>query len=230
MERKDLQWHLYTHRGVVKAKKVLMATNGYSQALLPSLDNFVISHRAHCSSVIPPLNYGGANSLKLTCSVVGEKGNYEYMIQRPNNHSSDNAIILGGGHTIVKKEIERGSYDDSYLDAKISKFFSSYGADKFAGWKSGQGKLTHAWTGIQGYTRDGVPIVGHSLQEEDLFLSTSFCGHGMAWSQSCARGIARLMTTDQTSYTDKEWENLTGLPACFRWTQSRADRIDVDCR
>ena len=222
-------WGVQTNRGTVMAKKVLLATNGYSRTLLPSLDDFLLSHRAHCSAIIPPPAYCGNQSLQSTCSIVRTEGDYEYLV--PRRPGTDNAFILGGGNTQVKREEELDTYDDSYVNPFLPSYFTAFPQRTFAGWKSGEGQLTHTWTGIQGYTRDSLPLVGRSFEHDGLFLCLGHHGHGMARAATCARGVALLMLLpSQAEQTEDEWEKVTGLPSCYRWTAERAGRRDVDCR
>jgi glycine/D-amino acid oxidase-like deaminating enzyme len=228
--RNGIHWSVQTNRGTISAKKVLVATNGYSRALLPCLDNFLLSHRAHCSSIIPPAHYSGESSLKGTCSITRQNEDYEYLVQRPSKERSDNAFILGGGQRILDRASEVDTYDDSYVDPALPDYFASYPTKHFENWKEGQGQLTHTWTGIQGYTKDIVPIVGESFDEEGVYLAVGHSGHGMARAVTCAEGVARLILTDRKQLTGEEWEKVTGLPLCYRWTKDRSNRTDVDYR
>jgi glycine/D-amino acid oxidase-like deaminating enzyme len=163
---------------------------------------------------------------------VKDVGDYEYLVQRPAAPSSDNAFILGGGNTIVDRAHELDTYDDSYVNAALPPYFAAYPASRFHQWNAGEAHLTHTWSGIQGYTRDSLPVVGQSFEKEGegLYLNLGHHGHGMARAATCARGIAHLILAEQAPLTDKEWEELTSIPACYRWTQSRSERRDVDCR
>jgi glycine/D-amino acid oxidase-like deaminating enzyme len=170
--------------------------------------------------------------LESTNSIVRESKKYEYFSQRPCKGRSDNALILGGGRRILvrDKASEVDVYDDSSVNPALPEYFARYPAAHFEGWKEGQGQLTHTWTGIQGYTRDVVPIVGESFDEQGVYLALGHSGHGMARAVTCAEGVARLMLSDRKQLTDEEWESVTGLPSCYRWTKARASRTDVDCR
>ena len=224
------KWTLQTSKGPLSASKVLLATNGYSRALLPSLDDFLLSHRAHCSSIIPPTNYQGEHQLQSTCSIVRQEDDYEYLVQRPSS-SSDNAFILGGGNTQMDRHQEIDTYDDAYVNPALGKYFAAYPEKSFEGWEPGAGKLSHVWTGIQGYTRDSLPIVGESFEQRGLYLCLGHHGHGMARAATCARGVANLLSLEkQKLLDDYQWSCVTNLPKCYRWTKKRAARKDVDHR
>lgn len=312
------KWNVKTSRGTLKAKQVLLATNGYSTVLLPTLADFLTPHRAQCSAILPPPQYGGPKSapapalhpkgtlngarlsdsvgdgdgrLAYTASISGftpAPADYEYLTQRPASRSG--YFILGGGHPAAPVSEQIDVFDDSvvlegvtrHLEEWPSRVFESWDDDADADADGGARGMKQVWTGIQGYTRDSVPIVGEvpgvllpshevqvraqngangagagagadgtsSTESTGLFLALGHHGHGMARAATCSRGIARLMKKAQpdvstaaatstlspppasptTTMSDEAWSTLTSLPACFRWTEERAGRRDVDCR
>ncbi|PWN20461.1 DAO-domain-containing protein [Microstroma glucosiphilum] len=318
------RWKVKTSRGTLKARQVLLATNGYSTVLLPTLADFLTPHRAQCSAILPPPQYGGPKvdpvhqpngkvggnhyapgagdgdgdiagdgRLAYTASISGftpAPADYEYLTQRPSSRSG--YLILGGGHPCAPISEQIGVFDDSVVMESVTEHLEQWPARTFEGWEEetegggAEGKgMKQVWTGIQGYTRDSVPIIGEvpaallpspsppiqrqhgvngeatlgsgasSAESTGLFLDLGHHGHGMARAATCSRGIARLMkaaqpdiasaTTSATStafstpselppseatMSDETWSSLTSLPACFRWTEQRAGRRDVDCR
>ncbi|KAF5602496.1 gamma-glutamylputrescine oxidoreductase [Fusarium pseudocircinatum] len=50
----DGSWSVTTSRGVVKARKVIVATNAYTAALLPEYHEKIIPYRAICSRIVAP--------------------------------------------------------------------------------------------------------------------------------------------------------------------------------
>ncbi|EXL65945.1 hypothetical protein FOPG_17859 [Fusarium oxysporum f. sp. conglutinans race 2 54008] len=50
----DGSWSVTTSRGVIKARKIIMATNAYTAALLPEYHEKIIPYRAICSLIIGP--------------------------------------------------------------------------------------------------------------------------------------------------------------------------------
>lgn len=253
---------MITPRGTLTARTVLFATNGYSTRLLPSLQPFLTPHRAQCSSIAPPAHFLGPLALATTASIVKGVGDYEYLTQRPSrggantphqaDREGDGILILGGGHPHASRTEQIGTYDDTVVIDTITEHLRKFPSETFDGWQTGQGDLTHIWTGIQGYTRDSLPIVGAAASEgvgrrdsdgDGMFLSLGHHGHGMARAATCARGVARLLlraldgkaaedaehSTQEAAESDEAWEMVTSLPSCYRWTDARAQRRDVDC-
>lgn len=183
------RWKVATHRGDFQTDKLLLATNGYSSVLLPSLHDFLTPHRAQCSSIVPAEAYG-TQRLDRTYSIGRkEMADYEYLTQRPDR--AGGYFILGGGHVVADKETQIGTWDDSQVLPAISDHLSGYCSRTFDGWteqaqKLGDGEVTRAgpddtrqgqmemvWTGIQGYSRDSVPTVGEV--PESLLPASSQC-------------------------------------------------------
>ncbi|PWN30980.1 DAO-domain-containing protein [Jaminaea rosea] len=260
-EATSARWTVATPRGTISTGKLLLATNGYTTALLPSMNSWLAPHRAQCSSVRPSANFHASSPGRLdrTYSLGRREGSdYEYLTQRPD--TAGGYFILGGGHPFASKESQVDTWDDSEVMPTISKHLSSYCGRVFDDWKlddGGVGAVEMIWTGIQGYSRDSVPTVGEvpasllpgatdrRLGDEDpttqrasgrtnLYICGSHHGHGMARAATCSRGIAREMAGEasllSTEASDEDWAQLTGLPAVFRWTATRAQRRDVDCR
>lgn len=224
------RWTVRTPRGIIRARNVVLATNGYTSALLPSLSTFLTPHRAQACSIVPPNDMA---PLSRTYSIAKAPGDYEYLVQRPTSRGS--YWILGGGHTACAKEWQIGHWDDGVVSEEIEKHLEEYAGKTFQGWSpSGAGAdsgVKEVHTGIQGYTRDSVPIVGEHPGLEGLFLDVGHHGHGMARAATVSRGVAALVAHGGATndLSDAQWEEVThGLPSCFRWTENRAKREDVD--
>lgn len=244
----DGHWHVHTSKGSLRAKNIILATNGYSAKLIPSLQEFILPHRAQCSAIRPVQNYMGAKSLATTASIIRRPGNYEYLTQRPCkggrnapnrlDHLADGIWILGGGHSVVPSAEQVDTLDDSFLDERITKHLQMYPSKTFKHWdQDGKASLEYVWTGIQGYTRDSLPLVGPHYEQshQGLYLNVGHHGHGMARAATCSRGLARLMKQEwlhgsTQGWDNNSWEKLAGIPSSYRWTKERACRTDIDCR
>lgn len=239
-------WHVITPRGSLRARNVLLATNGYSTKLLPDLQSVLLPHRAQCSAISPPTDFRDAMALNSTCSIIKAPGDYEYLTQQPSNGGPNpakalkgrigsGAFILGGGHPHAPRQEQVGTFDDTVILDSITEHLQTFPENTFVDWKVKEGQLTHIWTGIQGYTRDSLPLVGshYGQDQEGLFLNLGHHGHGMARAASCSRGVARLIL-NKLKGTEEDtvdrWETVTQLPSCYRWSKERATRKDIDCR
>lgn len=147
-------WTLSTPRGTLRAKHVLLATNGYTEALVPGLGDFLLSHKAQCSSIDPPPAYRDEGSLKQTYSIAKGGEDFEYLVQRPHNDaersSKGGPFILGGGHPLTPRDQVVGTVDDSTVSDAVTEHLRTYPGRTFEGWNDNESRLTHVWTGIQG--------------------------------------------------------------------------------
>jgi len=71
------------------------------------------------------------------------------------------------------------------------------------------------WTGIQGYTTDGMPHVGRVLDRENEWMLCGFNGGGMSIIFTTAEAVARMVGGESCEFED------TGLPELFRTSRER---------
>lgn len=211
-------WTVYTPRGEVKAKKLLLATNGYTAHLYPTLQGVIVPLRGHMTaqrpgSGIPKEGLGG------TYSFIYDS-NYEYMIPRPPGSKFAGDIMIGGGAARAPNEglFEWGETDDtttddfirSYLEDCTKKYFgTNWGED------DPEGRLRKAWTGVMGFSADGFPLVGQVPGEEDLYVAASFQGNGMVLCFEIARALVAIMNEEDERELNR-W-----FPKAFRMTSER---------
>ncbi|CAK7213570.1 hypothetical protein SCUCBS95973_001842 [Sporothrix curviconia] len=183
------RWAVKTDRGIVSARHVVLATNGYTAHLVPVLQGVVVPlrgqiamHRAGSNMPGTSIASSGAESLSsgglsTTYSFIYEQG-YEYMITRPPGSTCAGDVVIGGGlkyadPTAAGGLCEYGSTDDTTLNPIVSTYLretplryfgqsSSTDPNSGHGWGADHpdGRVRAEWTGIMGYTPDGYPLVG----------------------------------------------------------------------
>jgi len=117
------------------------------------------------------------------------------MIQR----AADGRIILGGFRRLSDgKGI--GTFDDSTIDQNVHKAMVAFLNTAFG---VREDQITHEWTGIMGYTKDGCPLVG-KLGTRREYMACGFNGHGMAMCFKAGRDIAWLILGKEVT-----------IPKCF---------------
>lgn len=236
-------WKVCTPRGAIWAKKVVLATNGYTAHLWKPFQGAVVPLRGQITAHRPGANMP-ANGLPGTYSFIYDTG-YEYMIPRPQKVTNpspslidpqfveeDRAgdIIIGGGLGRAPEEglFEYGTTDDTTINGDISKYLfdttSQYFGEKW-GADHPDGRIRKEWTGIMGYSPDGFPFVGEVPGQKGLWASCSFQGHGMVFCWMCAKGLVQMMrpqddkgAADSTPDLD-EW-----FPEVFRITEERMQK------
>ncbi|OTB09447.1 hypothetical protein M426DRAFT_70712 [Hypoxylon sp. CI-4A] len=206
-------WNVKTSRGSIRAQRVVLATNGYTASLWKKFQGVIVPLRGHVTAQRPGLNMpkGG---LPATYSFIYESG-YDYMIQRPKGSKFEGDIVIGGALVKAPEEglEEFGTTDDTAFNDIILKSLEDclpqYYGDNW-GQDDPDGRIRKAWTGIMGYSPDGFPFVGEMPGEKDLWVSSSFQGHGMVLCWMCARALAAMMEgkdgNELDSWFPEEWK------------------------
>ncbi|KAJ7140904.1 FAD dependent oxidoreductase [Mycena epipterygia] len=215
-------WTVKTDRGDLDTEQVVYATNAFTGTLLPEFCGRIWPFRGQCAAVVPTKAYAGKNMLTHSYGLWSSasrlsSGKYpasgDYLIQR----ARDGVMIFGGARWSVPVDKLLGNTDDSGrypemtegLKEALPRYFEGFGPGEAA---VGEG-LVHDWSGIMGYTAEGVPYVGELYNKPGAFVCAGHHGHGMARIMTCAKGLATVILGGA-------WES-TGLPECFQPTQER---------
>jgi glycine/D-amino acid oxidase-like deaminating enzyme len=216
----DGTWIVDTPCGVVRAKKVVLATNGYTSFLCPKFSKVIVPLRGQITAHRPGSNMP-SSGLSTTYSFIYSNG-YEYMIPRPPDSKFAGDIIIGGGLVKASNEglNEFGNTDDTTLNSEISEYLwgstERYFGDSW-GEDSEKGRIRKEWTGVMGYSSDGFPFVGEVPGVEGLWIAASFQGHGMVLCFMCARALVQMMDAEK----GEEEELGNWFPDVFRVTEQR---------
>jgi glycine/D-amino acid oxidase-like deaminating enzyme len=212
-------WEVGTDRGVVRARRVVLATNGYTAAVWPRFQGVVVPLRGQVTVHRPGSKMPRGGCLPTTYSFIYEKG-YEYMVSRPEGSRFAGDIVMGGGLVRAPDDglMEFGTTDDSVLNPEISEYLKETTPRYFGpdwGEDDAEGRVRSEWTGIMGFSPDGFPFVGEVPGESGLWTSSSFQGHGMVLCWMCARALVEMME-GRVGEELKEW-----FPDVFRITEER---------
>lgn len=189
------EWEVETDRGSVKAKKVVLATNGFTNALHPGIGKtkFLAPGRSQVTAVHPEA-YSANNSVWSRSASYGDRdagGNY--IVVRAPGDIGEGDVIYGGGQMFSPTR-ERNVTDDSVVNEDIALHLHRVGRQVYGYENWGETtKVLKDWTGITCYTEDGFPAVGAMPGEDGLFASVCMNGHGMAWAFRSAEGLVEMM-------------------------------------
>jgi glycine/D-amino acid oxidase-like deaminating enzyme len=213
----DGMWSVQTPRGVVRAKRVVLATNGYTGFLCEKFQGTIVPLRGQITAHRPGKNQP-SDGLPTTYSFIYKNG-YEYMIPIPKGSKHIGDIIIGGGLVMAKDEgvEEFGTTDDTTINEDISKYLVGttpryFGSDW--GDDHDDGRIRKQWTGIMGYSPDGFPFVGEVPGEKNLWIAASFQGHGMVLCFMCARALVAMMVGEEDK--PESW-----FPDAFKVSEER---------
>ncbi|KAH7068356.1 FAD dependent oxidoreductase [Paraphoma chrysanthemicola] len=209
------KWTIQTPRGVVRASKIVYATNGYTSQVLPEYAQSITPIRGVCSHISIPQGKN-APHLVNTYAIRFDSRNYDYLIPRP-----DGSIVVGGARQRFWHNPERWFStvrDDEQVDEAVS-YFDGYMQRHFRGWEDTGAETTKVWTGIMGYSADFMPHIGHVPSKPGQFVIAGFNGHGMPQILLSSKGLA-AMVRDDVPFEE------TGIPRLFKTTKDRIERRD----
>lgn len=138
----DGSWVVSTPRGLIRAKKVVYATNAYTAYIAPQYSNRIVPCRGICSRINTPK--GQAPHLPNTYSLRFWPGNSDYFIAR-----ADGSIIVGGAKPYVfpHRDLWYNVVDDSKIIEPAREWFDGYMQKNFRGWENSGAYTDKVWSG-----------------------------------------------------------------------------------
>lgn len=178
-EQRDGKHHLYTEQGQLTAKRVIVATNGYtpedvtpqiSGRILPAMSSIIVTR---------PLTENEKVEQGWTSSTIAHDNRnlVHYFRLLP-----DNRFLFGGrGGT--------NSSDDTLpgIRQKLTTTFQKL----FPAWHNAE--ITHFWRGFVCLAYDGVPYVGALDDNKTVWTAIAYHGNGVAMASWSGRALARMM-------------------------------------
>ncbi len=170
--------------GQILAKRVIIATNAYTPAILPALKGIIQPNRGQMLAIQAP-------DIRLDHAYYANHGS-EYF--RPVGHGA--LIALGGWR---KHFAEQERTDVDALNDNVQ-----HGLETFATALFGTGHhVVTRWAGIMAFTPDGLPITdaaplpGHTDPDPRLWLCAGFNGHGMSLAHRLAQHTVAAMLQEE---------------------------------
>lgn len=184
VEEKSSGYLLQTQRGSLKADQILVATNGYTDQLVPGLSSKIFPGGSY-SIVTAPL---GAE-LQAEISPKGRvfwdsKWFLNYFRLTP-----DGCLLWGGRNNLsTDLDLEKSA---SQLRKGMLRAFPQLD----------QVQITHAWTGQLGLTFDLMPHIGRN---RGIYYAFGYGGHGLHAALLLGREVAHIMSgaTDSSPFMD----------------------------
>lgn len=167
---------LITPLGTVKAKKVVVATNGYTgkdfhpllnSRILPVLSQIIVSEPLS-EAQLAATNF-------LTGNVVMDTRALKYYYRK----LPDNRILFGGRGAITGKSADDPYYAQRLL-AVLKTSFPSLGTLTY----------DYAWSGWIGMALDDLPHIHHN-EQQSVFYAMGYCGSGVSFSVQAGKRLAQ---------------------------------------
>ena len=156
---------------------VVLATDGYTQGLVPKLDAVVRPTRGQVIATAPLERR------------VYPRPHYTHDGFRYWHQTDDGRLILGGFRDLALDD--EWTRDESTTSA-IQEALESFASELL----DEQPTITHRWAGIFGSTDDQLPLVGRLPGERELWVSCGYSGHGNVMGLMCGELLANAILGD----------------------------------
>ena len=173
-------WIVETPRGKIATTSVVHATNGYVQYLLPAFKT-IIPARGLMTAQSCPASLSNPPLDRLYLFMGGKI--WHYLIQQP--PSEGEKLIIGGA--LLQDMNAIGTYNDAeappipirYLCTDVSKLLQLEEKEK------SDERLEMSWSGIMGFSDDGLPWVGPLPESmgggDGQWICAGYSGDGMVF-------------------------------------------------
>ncbi|MEM8489527.1 MAG: FAD-binding oxidoreductase [Pseudomonadota bacterium] len=171
---------IHTERGMLSAKRVILAGNAYLGGLIPKLESRVLPS---CSSIIAtePLTEDEANSLLPgDVAVCDPRTALDYF-----RLSADRRMLFGGLSNYTGME---PTNLEGVMRKKMERVFPSLIGKR----------IDHAWSGWIGIGLNRMPQLGH-LADNVCYIQ-AFSGHGVAPTHMMARVTAEMIDGNSSRF------------------------------
>ena len=198
-------WHIETPAGSVRAQKMVWCCGGYGGAEFSGLRNRFLPITTYIG-VTSPLGPLLQDVIRTSDAVSDDRraGNYYRLV-------GDNRLLWGGDITAF------GRHDPVQIARRMAQdiagIFPALALD------NGHVPIEYAWSGLMGYARHMMPLVGQL--SPGLWACTSFGGHGLNTSAAAARVVAEALT-DRSD----RWQLFS--PFSFSWNGGAAGPTAVE--
>lgn len=161
-----------TEEGEIHASVALVCTNARAGELLPSLRSIVDPVRGQMlgTAPLPPT---------FPCPVYANHG-YDYW--RQDEHGR---VALGGWRNLDPgTEVGHEEILHAEIQARMERFLGRFVKDL---------QITHRWSGIMGFSRDGLPVVGPARNTPGALVAAGFTGHGFGFAFLAGKALATIV-------------------------------------
>ena len=166
---------LKTDNGDFEAPMILMNLNGFSASLHPWFKDKIYPTRGQCLMMekVPRFMEGPCYA------------NFylDYFRQLPSGE------LLIGGFRQIEKESEVG-YSD-HITEPIQNALHDFVKTHLPQYRDA--KVTHRWSGIMGFSKDGEPMIGSIPDDQQVFFAGGYTGHGIGLAFNTAKCLVDLV-------------------------------------
>ncbi len=169
--------------GSIGCEIALVATNAYVSNLLPQFKKWVFPTRGQVLATEP------SEHRYAPMGCITNFG-YDYWHWAP-----DGRLILGG-RRFVDEHREVGT--DEFINPKIQSALDDLIKEIYPNLDL---KIATRWSGIMGFSGDGLPIVGPISGDPTMWSAVAFTGYGLGLSWSIGKAVAEALDGQDTART-----------------------------
>jgi glycine/D-amino acid oxidase-like deaminating enzyme len=175
LRRHNGRWIVHTTRGpTVRAERVLLATNGYTGALWPQLEQTVLAANSFIVAT-EPLKGAAAHDILSG----GETGSTTQRLLLYFRRDAQGRLLMGGRGNFADPN---GPEDFRHLERSVELLFPQLGPVKYQ----------YRWSGRVAITRDFMPHVHEPAP--GLTIALGYNGRGIAAATAMGKHVAARMT------------------------------------
>ena len=166
---------LKTDRGDIEAPMILLNLNAFSASLHPWFKDKIYPTRGQCLMMEAVPRFMDAPCY----------ANFylDYFRQLPSGE------LLIGGFRQIEKETEVG-YSD-HITETIQDALHQFVLTHLPQFKSA--RVTHRWSGVMGFARDGEPMVGSIPDDPQIFFAGGYTAHGIGLAFHTAKRLVDVV-------------------------------------
>ena len=179
MARIGLEWKLDTAGGEIRARDVLVATNGYTDEAAPALQRRLIPIGSYIITTVPLSIDVAAKLLPKRRMAFDSRRFLQYF-----RLTRDNRLLFGGRAEFSGPTLESARRAESILHRAMISTFPDLKDTA----------VEYAWSGHVAFTRDQMPRAGRI---DDMFYAGGYAGHGIAMATYLGALIARRIAGEQ---------------------------------
>jgi glycine/D-amino acid oxidase-like deaminating enzyme len=169
--RCEERWTLETERGRVVASRVIVATNAYTAALLPSVP--IAPRRGQVLATAP------LPAVIVPFPMYADRGFWYW------RQTADARLVVGGARNMdLSGEVGTEERLHAAIQAALEQSAARFTA--------GLVPIETRWAGIMGFTPDVFPIAGELPGNEGLYIAAGFSGHGVSLAPRCGMEVAKM--------------------------------------
>ncbi len=163
-----------TPAGIVRAGNAVLATNAWTQRLMP----------AALRPVRAQMLEAEVDPVPAWPQAMYANGGADYWRRRGARH-----VLVGGRRTVggAAEETDTAQPGEAVQDALEGLLAKLVGPDA-------QTRVVRRWAGIMAFTPDGLPLAGRAPGRDRIYLLAGLNGQGMGWAPGLAVLLAEYMS------------------------------------